>query len=161
MVIRSVISAVDLIRGIGVLAGLNNRIVEGATGYLGTNYKGKVKAAQNALASEDFVFLHVEAPDETSHEGSLQKKIQAIEEFDKEVVGEMLQYQLQTKNLRLLVTPDHATPLAMRTHATQPVPYTMSGPGIENDTVQLYNEFVTSQLPVLTGPQLFDHFIKG
>jgi 2,3-bisphosphoglycerate-independent phosphoglycerate mutase len=157
----SVISAVDLIRGIGVLAGLNNRIVEGATGYLGTNYKGKVRAAQNALASEDFVFLHVEAPDETSHEGSLQKKIQAIEEFDKEVVGEMLQYQLQTKNLRLLVTPDHATPLAMRTHATQPVPYTMSGPGIENDTVQLYNEFVTSQLPVLTGPQLFDHFIKG
>jgi 2,3-bisphosphoglycerate-independent phosphoglycerate mutase len=157
----SVISAVDLIRGIGVLAGLNNRIVEGATGYLGTNYKGKVRAAQNALANEDFIFLHIEAPDETSHEGSLQKKIQAIEEFDREVVGEMLRYQLEMKNLRLLVTPDHATPLALRTHSTQPIPYTMSGPGIENDAVQLYNEFVTSHLPVLTGPQLFDHFIKG
>jgi 2,3-bisphosphoglycerate-independent phosphoglycerate mutase len=157
----SVISAVDLIRGIGVLAGLNNRIVDGATGYLGTNYKGKIAAAQSALSSEDFVFVHVEAPDETSHEGSLQKKIQAIEEFDKEVVGEMLRFQSDTGNLRILVTPDHATPLSLRTHTSQPIPYTMCGPEIENGPAQSYNEFAVTQSPVITGPQLFDLFIKG
>lgn len=157
----SVISAVDLIRGIGLLAGLNNRIVKGATGYLGTNYKGKTEAARNALANEDFVFVHVEAPDETSHEGSLQKKIQAIEEFDKEIVGEILRFQDDTGNLRVLVTPDHATPLSLRTHTCQPVPYTMCGPEIEKAPVQSYNEYAVTQKPLITGPQLFDLFIKG
>ena len=108
----SVISAVDLVRGLGVLAGMKVRIVKGATGYLGTNYAGKIAAARAALAEEDFVFLHVEAPDETSHEGSLQKKITAIEEFDKNIVGEMLKIQKDIANLQILVTPDHATPVS-------------------------------------------------
>jgi 2,3-bisphosphoglycerate-independent phosphoglycerate mutase len=157
----SVISAVDLVRGIGVLAGLTVRIVEGATGYLGTNYKGKIAAAQSALANEDFVYVHVEAPDETSHEGSLHKKIQAIEEFDREIVGEMIRYQKETKNLRILVTPDHATPIAFRTHTNQPIPYTMCGPEIEKTPVQQYNEYMVTQTPIITGPQLFEMFIKG
>jgi 2,3-bisphosphoglycerate-independent phosphoglycerate mutase len=157
----SVISAVDLVRGIGVLAGLNIRIVQGATGYLGTNYKGKIAAAQNALSTEDFVYIHVEAPDETSHEGSLHKKIQAIEEFDKEIVGEMLRYQKEIGNLRILVTPDHATPVAVRTHTNQPIPYTLCGPEIEKLPVLSYNEYTVTQSPVITGPQLFELFIKG
>ncbi|HEX2959843.1 MAG TPA: cofactor-independent phosphoglycerate mutase [Chitinispirillaceae bacterium] len=157
----SVISAVDLVRGIGVLAGLTVRIVEGATGYLGTNYKGKIAAAQGALANEDFVYIHVEAPDETSHEGSLQKKIQAIEEFDREIVGEMLRFQKETGNLRILVTPDHATPIAIKTHTDQPIPYAMCGPEIEKAPVQSYNEYAVTQSPAITGPQLFELFIKG
>jgi len=102
--------------GIGVLAGLNVRIVPGATGYLGTNYAGKVAAAHDALSKEDFVFVHVEAPDETSHEGSLEKKIQAIEEFDKNIVGEVLKFRTEFPDLRILVLPDHATPVPLKTH---------------------------------------------
>ncbi len=157
----SVISAVDLVRGIGILAGLNVRIVEGATGYLGTNYKGKIAAAQNALADENFVYVHIEAPDETSHEGFLHKKIQAIEEFDREIVGEMLRFQKEIGNLRILVTPDHATPIAVRTHTDQPIPYTMCGPEIEKIPVLQYNEYMVTQSPIITGPQLFELFIKG
>jgi 2,3-bisphosphoglycerate-independent phosphoglycerate mutase len=94
----SVISAVDLVKGLGVLAGLEAPFIKGATGYLGTNYAGKTEAAFKAFEKQDLVYLHVEAPDESSHEGSLQKKIQAIEEFDSFVVGEMLKYQKEHPN---------------------------------------------------------------
>jgi 2,3-bisphosphoglycerate-independent phosphoglycerate mutase len=157
----SVISAVDLVRGLGVLAGLNVRLVKGATGYLGTNYAGKVAAARAALAEEDFVFLHVEAPDETSHEGSLQKKITAIEEFDKNIVGEMLKLQQEHTNLRILVTPDHATPVSLKTHHAAPVPYTACGQGIRPENVPSYCEKSATGKPPYTGPELFDRFIKG
>jgi 2,3-bisphosphoglycerate-independent phosphoglycerate mutase len=157
----SVISAVDLIRGLGVLAGLRVRLVEGATGYLGTNYSGKVAAALNAFNSEDFVYLHVEAPDETSHEGNLQKKIQAIEEFDKFVVGEMLAYQRQYRELRILVAPDHATPVSTKTHSAEPVPFAVNGPGINSGNCNVYSEKSAKGKTILTGPQLFKHFLKG
>ena len=157
----SVISAVDLVRGLGLLAGLHVRMIDGATGYLGTNYSGKVQAAQEALENEDFVYLHVEAPDETSHEGSLQKKIQAIEEFDKCVVGEMVAYQKQNSNLRILIAPDHATPISLKTHSSVPVPFVVSGPGISAGNCSIYCEKVAQGKTIFTGPQLFKHFIKG
>jgi|WetSurMetagenome_2_1015567.scaffolds.fasta_scaffold215516_1 2,3-bisphosphoglycerate-independent phosphoglycerate mutase len=157
----SVISAVDLVRGLGVLAGLKVRLVKGATGYLGTNYSGKVAAARLALTEEDFVFLHVEAPDETSHEGSLQKKIQAIEEFDKNVVGEMLKLQKEDPSVRILVAPDHATPVSTKTHHSAPVPYAACGPGIHSENVLSYCEKAAQGRPAYPGPDLFDRFIKG
>ena len=157
----SVISAVDLVRGLGVLAGLNVRIVQGATGYLGTNYAGKVAAARAALADEDFVFLHVEAPDEVSHEGSLQKKLQAIEEFDKHIVGEMIRLQQDTPGLSLLVAPDHATPVALKTHHETPVPFTACGPGIRAEHTPGYSEPAAAGRHLFDGPGLFDHFING
>ncbi|MDG5815046.1 cofactor-independent phosphoglycerate mutase [Chitinispirillales bacterium ANBcel5] len=157
----SVISAVDLVRGLGKLTGLNVRIVEGATGYLGTNYAGKVSAARDALMNEDFVYLHVEAPDETSHEGSLEKKILAIEEFDQFLVGEMIKIQEQIKNLRILVMPDHATPVSLKTHHAAPVPFGVSGAGIKRDAALAYNEKAASGYEPISGPSLFEAFIKG
>jgi 2,3-bisphosphoglycerate-independent phosphoglycerate mutase len=157
----SVISAVDLVRGLGVLAGLRVRKVEGATGYLGTNYAGKVAAAQAALENEDFVFLHVEAPDETSHEGSLQKKIQAIEEFDRHVVGKILDFQERMPSLTLLVTPDHATPVSIKTHSSGPVPFVACGGAIRPGTAAVYSEDAAREKPVYSGPELFERFIQG
>ena len=156
----SVISAVDLVRGLGVLAGLKIRLVEGATGYLGTNYAGKIAAAREALETEDMVYLHVEAPDETGHEGVLEKKIQAIEEFDQHIVGEMLKYQEKAKDVRILVAPDHATPLKIKTHSGEPVPFAICGPGIRPDKYAAFNEPEARQCLPITGPELFDRFIK-
>jgi 2,3-bisphosphoglycerate-independent phosphoglycerate mutase len=156
----SVISAVDLVRGLGVLAGLNVRPVEGATGYLGTNYGGKVAAAREALDDEDFVYLHVEAPDETGHEGELEKKIQAIEEFDKNIVGEMVRYQQQRGDLRIIVTPDHPTPIEIKTHSAEPVPFTLCGPGVKPGGATSYCELSAQDCTPISGPELFDRFIK-
>jgi 2,3-bisphosphoglycerate-independent phosphoglycerate mutase len=157
----SVISAVDLVRGLGVLAGLNVRLVDGATGYLGTNYAGKVEAAHKALQNEDFVYLHVEAPDETSHQGDLQKKIQAIEEFDYHVVKEIAYYQKEHPELSILVAPDHATPVSLKTHSSEPVPFLACGTSISADNSLTYSEFSAQGKPTYTGPELFEHFIRG
>jgi 2,3-bisphosphoglycerate-independent phosphoglycerate mutase len=146
------------------LAGLKVRIIDGATGYLGTNYAGKVSAAIDAFNSgEDFVYLHVEAPDETSHEGSLEKKIQAIEEFDKYVVGEMLKYQSQTPNLRIAVSPDHITALSTKTHDASPVPFCMCGEGIKVDGAKRYCEAEAKSIISIPieGPEFFEMLIMG
>lgn len=157
----SVISAVDLVRGLGILAGLKVRLVEGATGYLGTNYAGKIAAARNALENEDFVYLHIEAPDETSHEGSLQKKILAIEEFDRNIVSEVLRLQEERGDLRILVAPDHATPVSLKTHSGGAVPFAVCGPAIKSSGVDGYCEKTARGYEVITGPILFDKFLKG
>ncbi|MBN1577592.1 MAG: cofactor-independent phosphoglycerate mutase [Chitinispirillaceae bacterium] len=156
----SVISAVDLVRGLGILAGLQVRLVDGATGYLGTNYAGKVAAAREALEEQDMVYVHIEAPDETGHEGVLEKKIQAIEEFDAHIVGEMLRYQEERGDLRILVTPDHATPLAIRTHSDEAIPFALCGPGIAAGNYASYCEVSAQGSPPINGPELFDRFIK-
>ncbi|MBW1645028.1 MAG: cofactor-independent phosphoglycerate mutase [Deltaproteobacteria bacterium] len=119
----TVISAVDLIKGIGVCAGLEALAVPGATGYLDTNYANKVAYALHSLEEHDFVYLHVEAPDEASHEGSLEKKIQAIEDLDRQVIGPLLAGLEKFAGYRLLVLPDHPTPIRIKTHAADPVPY--------------------------------------
>ncbi|MBI4963810.1 MAG: cofactor-independent phosphoglycerate mutase [Desulfomonile tiedjei] len=119
----SVVAAVDLIRGIGKYAGLDLREIEGATGYLDTNYQGKVDAALNALKEQDFVFLHVEAPDEASHSGQLDLKMKAIEDFDEKIVGPMLAGLAKFPRWRILLMPDHHTPTATRVHSADPVPF--------------------------------------
>jgi 2,3-bisphosphoglycerate-independent phosphoglycerate mutase len=119
----SLISAVDLLKGLGVNAGLSIINVPGATGYLDTNYAGKTQAAIDALRRQDFVFVHVEAPDETGHQGLLKEKIQAIEDFDAKIVGPIVQgLQQSGENFRLIVTMDHHTPLCLQTHTASPVP---------------------------------------
>ncbi|MGE5599751.1 MAG: phosphoglycerate mutase, partial [Bacteroidota bacterium] len=118
-----VISAVDLINGLGRLAGLEPLRVPGVTGYLDSNFAGKAAAALNALADHDLAYVHVEAPDEAGHEGALDKKIQAIELFDQEVVGPILAGLGRWGRHRVLVLPDHYTPLAVRTHTREPVPF--------------------------------------
>lgn len=119
----ALISAVDLLRGIGVYAGLQIIRVPGATGYLDTNYAGKAAAALEALATKDFVFVHVEAPDETSHQGRMADKLRAIEDFDQKIVQPVLDGLLQGgADFRLVVAMDHFTPLATRTHSRHPVP---------------------------------------
>ncbi|MFH2123178.1 MAG: cofactor-independent phosphoglycerate mutase [Pseudomonadota bacterium] len=119
----SLISAVDLLKGLGVNAGLSIINVPGATGYLDTNYAGKAQAALEALRSQDFAFVHVEAPDEAGHQGLLQDKIQAIEDFDRKIVGPIFQgLQKSGEDFRLIATMDHFTPLCLRTHTDNPVP---------------------------------------
>jgi 2,3-bisphosphoglycerate-independent phosphoglycerate mutase len=121
----AVISAVDLMRGIGIYAGLQPILVPGATGYLDTNYAGKVAAALDALETMDFVYLHVEAPDEAGHSGDLRNKLQAIEDFDYRIVGPMLQGLQGLGPHRLLLLPDHRTPLSLKTHSSEPVPFVL------------------------------------
>lgn len=123
----AVISAVDLIRGIGIYAGLEVIKVEGATGWIDTNYRGKAEAALKALETCDFVYLHVEAPDEAAHSGSLEDKITAIEAFDREVVGPVLEGLQRFDHWRVLVLPDHPTPVALRTHTDKAVPFALLG----------------------------------
>jgi 2,3-bisphosphoglycerate-independent phosphoglycerate mutase len=118
-----VISAVDLIKGIGAYAGLESIPVEGATGYLDTNYLGKGERAVDALKRLDFVFVHVEAPDEASHNGRLDEKIRAIESFDRDVVGTVLKGLTGTEDYKVMVATDHYTPISRRTHSTEPPPF--------------------------------------
>jgi 2,3-bisphosphoglycerate-independent phosphoglycerate mutase len=122
-----VISAVDLIKGIGVYAGLTPIVVKGATGYIDTNYMGKARAALESLKEIDFVFLHVEAPDEAGHAGSPEEKIRAIEYFDEKVVGTVLDGLRAFDDFRVMVVSDHLTPIAKRTHTDEPTPFAWAG----------------------------------
>jgi len=130
----AVISAVDLIKGIGVNAGLEIIDVPGATGYIDTNYKGKGEYAVKALTEKDFVYVHVEAPDEAAHGGLLKEKIKAIEDFDRDVVGTVVESLTQIGDCRILVTPDHPTPVEKRTHTSDPVPYILYDSTAEKDS---------------------------
>ncbi|MBN1473966.1 MAG: cofactor-independent phosphoglycerate mutase [Syntrophaceae bacterium] len=117
------ISAVDLLKGIGMLAGLKVLNVEGATGYIDTNYEGKTKMALEALKFMDFVFLHLEAPDEMGHEGNAEGKIKAIELFDEKIVGPVLSNIASFGDYRVIVLSDHPTPIDLRTHVSDPSPF--------------------------------------
>ncbi len=117
------ISAVDLIHGIGKAAGLEPIHVEGATGYIDTNYEGKAKALLEGINRANFIYLHVESPDESGHEGNLEHKIKAIEDFDSRIVGPVLHGLKKHDDFTILVTPDHPTPLKLRTHTSDPVPF--------------------------------------
>jgi 2,3-bisphosphoglycerate-independent phosphoglycerate mutase len=122
----AVISAVDLVNGLGVLAGLEVIKVPGVTGFLDTNYEGKASYGLRALETKDLVFVHVEATDETGHMGAVDKKIQAIEDFDSRIVGPILEGLRAVPEWRLLLTPDHATPCALKTHSPDPVPFVIA-----------------------------------
>lgn len=137
----SVISAVDLIKGIGHYAGLRIIEVEGATGLSDTNYEGKAQAAIEALRQEDFVFLHVEASDEAGHDGDLDLKIRTIEYLDHRIVGPIYnEVKTWDEPVCIAVLPDHPTPVEIRTHINEPVPFAIWHRGIQPDSVTTYNE---------------------
>lgn len=155
----SVISAVDLIRGIGVYAGLKVIDVEGATGLYDTNYEGKAHAALDALKTNDFVYLHVEASDEAGHEGDVDLKIRTIENLDKRAIGIIFEeLQKWDEPVAIAVLPDHPTPCAIRTHTNTPVPFLIYKPGQEPDSVTRFDEF--SVLEGKYGILEKDEFIK-
>jgi len=126
----AMISAVDLLRGIGVYIGLEVIRVPGATGYFDTDYEAKAAYALSAIKDVDLVYVHVEAPDEAGHAGLLDEKISAIEQFDAKVVGKVLEGMKGFSEFRVMVVTDHRTPLSVRTHTTEPVPFAISGTGI-------------------------------
>lgn len=139
----SVISAVDLIRGIGKYAGLDIIQVEGATGLANTNYEAKAEAAIKALESgSDFVFLHVEASDEAGHDGDLELKLKTIDYLDKRIIKPIYEKVVSWHNnpVSIAILPDHPTPVEIRTHVSEPVPFIIWHPGIDADNVQVYNE---------------------
>jgi 2,3-bisphosphoglycerate-independent phosphoglycerate mutase len=153
----AVISAVDLHKGLAIYAGLEPISVPGATGWLDTNYAGKVEHALKALQSKDFVFLHVEAPDEAGHQGDVKAKVQAIEDFDAKVVGPMLEgLRRHFDTYRVLLLPDHPTPIALKTHVREPVPIALCGSGVEPDAGQTFDESVRQKgsLDVQHGTEL-------
>jgi 2,3-bisphosphoglycerate-independent phosphoglycerate mutase len=124
-----VISAVHLLKGIGIYAGLEVLDVPGATGYFDTNYEGKARYALDGLKRRNFVYLHVEAPDEAGHMGDPDLKTRAIEVFDEKIVGAVLKGLMDFERYKVMVLPDHATPLSVRTHVADPVPYVIYGSG--------------------------------
>jgi 2,3-bisphosphoglycerate-independent phosphoglycerate mutase len=159
----SVISAVDLIFGIGVYAGLDPVHVEGATGLYDTNYEGKAAAAVEQLKKKDFVFLHVEASDEAGHEGNAQLKVKTLEYLDQRLVRVILESLPEIDDsVAIAVLPDHPTPCSLRTHVHDPVPFMIYTPGIPGDGIPVYDEESVKQgsLGLLHGTQfirlLFD-----
>ena len=135
----AIISAVDVIRGLGMCSNMQVIEVPGATGFVDTNYDGKAQAAIKAIEEKDFVYLHLEAIDECSHLGDLKLKIQAIEEFDAKIVAPVLA-ALEGKGIRFAVLPDHPVPIKLRAHTTTPVPVAMMGPGIDVDGIASFSE---------------------
>lgn len=158
----SVISAVDLIKGMGKVAGLTPINVPGATGYYDTNYQGKAEYAIESLKNNDFIFIHVEAPDEAGHNGDLRAKITAIEKFDAHVVGTIMNYFKNKFDFRVVVLPDHYTPVSVRTHTPEPVFFCLYGQGVTKDEICAFNEAAASEskLSFSKGWQLMDYFIK-
>ncbi|MCL5237962.1 MAG: cofactor-independent phosphoglycerate mutase [Nitrospirae bacterium] len=162
----ALISAVDLTRGLGIYAGFKILKVPGATGWLDTNYAGKTAYALDALKDVDFVYIHVEAPDEAGHSGNCKDKIKAIEDFDALVVGPVMKgLEERFKDYRVLLMPDHATPVKLRTHTDEPVPFVVydSRDRRNNDGVA-YDESIVERGDIMVveqGHKLMDYFIKG
>jgi len=138
----SVISAVDLIKGIGVYAGLRPIMVEGATGLYDTNYEGKAQAAIDALKQDDFVYLHIEASDEAGHEGDVDLKVKTIEYLDSRIVKPIFE-EVSSWNepVTIAILPDHPTPCSIRTHTANPVPFLIYRPGQQPDGLLRYDEY--------------------
>jgi 2,3-bisphosphoglycerate-independent phosphoglycerate mutase len=157
----AIISAVDLVRGVGVLLGWHRIDVPGATGYLDTNYANKGKYAIEALGAFDLVCVHIEAPDEASHEGRAQAKIEALEQIDAHIVGPLLNALPRYGAYRLLIEPDHRTTLHTRAHAHGPVPFAVCGTGITPDAATSYDETTAaaSSLRFQPGHKLMPWFL--
>lgn len=142
----AVISAVDLIKGIGIYAGLESIEVEGATGLYDTNYEGKAQAAIDALKTNDFVFLHVEASDEAGHEGDVDLKVRTIEYLDSRIVKPIYEaVKTWDEPVTIAILPDHPTPCAIKTHTNAPVPFIIYNPLQAGDAVQVYDEQAATQ----------------
>ena len=158
----AMITAVDLMRGIGVRAGMRVINVPGATGWVDTNYEGKAAACLDALKDVDFVYVHVESPDEAGHAGSLDYKIQAIQDFDAKVVGPVLEGLKSMGDYRVMVLSDHPTPLEIKTHTTDPAPFAIYPP-IDSYPAAAFDESIveSSTLRFDLAIDLSDYFIEG
>jgi 2,3-bisphosphoglycerate-independent phosphoglycerate mutase len=159
----AIISAVDLVRGVGVLLGWTRIDVPGATGYLDTDYAAKGRAAVAALADHDLVCVHIEAPDEASHEGKAEAKVKALEEIDRHIVGPLLEALPAHGDWRILVSPDHRTPLRTRAHAHGAVPFAVAGTGVPSQHQLSYDEAVaaSSTLTFDKGHDLMERFLTA
>jgi 2,3-bisphosphoglycerate-independent phosphoglycerate mutase len=137
--------------------------VPGATGYYDTNFKGKAEYALESLKAKDFVFVHVEATDEAGHNGDAAAKVKAVEDFDKLVVGTVLGQFRNSQEVRILVTPDHPTPVAKRTHTRSPVPFVMYGKGVEPNRLRGYNETLASAAGIRfnSGEEMIRYFMSN
>jgi len=163
------ISAVDLIHGIGRAIGLSPLYVEGVTGYIDTNYSGKADALLGAIKDVNFVLLHLESPDEAGHEGNLNHKIMAIEDFDAKIVGKVIKGLEEYNDFTLLVMPDHPTPVELKTHTDDPVPFCLysnkdfSHYKNSKNVISGYSEVAASQTGILLeeGYRLLDIMVKG
>ena len=158
------ISAVDLLKGIAVGAGMGLKIVEGANGGLHTNYEGKAQAAIDALTKEgyDFAYIHVEAPDEMGHQGSVENKIQAIEWLDERIIGPVKEgLEKAGEDFRMLIIPDHPTPIRVRTHTGTPVPYMLYDSTKAENGIATYNEENAKKSGIVweEGYRLMDHLL--
>ena len=159
----AVISAVDLVKGLGVNAGLDVIDVPGATAFLDTDYHAKAVYALRALERHDLVYVHVEAPDEAAHMGSVTEKVRAIERFDRDLAGTLLNSMPSGPDYRIMVLPDHATPVETRTHTAEPVPFLMYIPGMAGNPEQAFSEESASRYGFMIedGWQLMQKFISG
>ncbi len=159
----AMISAVDLLKGIGVYAGLDVIHVDGVTGYIDTNYAGKAEKALEYLADGDFVFIHVEAPDEMGHEGNIKGKVKAIEDFDEKVVGTILSGVQAMGDFRIIVLSDHPTPICLRTHSSDPSPFAVLS-SVKKENVAAggtFNESIARNTGIIASPGclLMDYFM--
>ncbi len=161
----ALISAVDLTRGIGVCAGFEILQVPGVTGYLDTNYTGKAEYALKALIKHDVVYIHVEAPDEAGHEGNYRNKIKAIEDFDALVVGSIIRGAKEFDEYRILLLPDHPTPIEVRTHTDEPVPFVIFDSRHRQDNGDVrFDENILQRAEIVKieeGHKLMDFFLKN
>ncbi len=161
----ALVSAVDLTKGLGKYAGLEILNVPGVTGYLDTNYMGKAEYSLKALERHDFVYIHVEAPDEAGHSGNYKNKIKAIEDFDALVVGTVLRGLPAFEEYRILLMPDHPTPIEIRTHAPEPVPFVIydSSNEQQNGSITYSEELMKRDdiIKIEEGHRLLDLLIKG
>ncbi|NOZ24777.1 MAG: cofactor-independent phosphoglycerate mutase [Nitrospirae bacterium] len=161
----ALVSAVDLTKGLGIYAGFEILKVPGVTGYLDTNYMGKAEYALKALDRHDFVYIHVEAPDEAGHGGNFRDKIRAIEDFDALVVGTVMRGARSFEQYRILLMPDHPTPIEVRTHTPDPVPFVIYDSSDTRDNAGVaFDESITERDGIVVieeGHRLMDYFIKG
>ncbi len=159
----SVISAVDLLKGIGISAGMSTPEVEGATGYIDTNFEGKAEAALKELENgKDFVYIHVEAPDECGHRNEPENKVKAIELIDEKILSLLLEGLEKYDDYKIMILPDHPTPIATKTHASDPVPYLIYHKKGERDGVDTFTEETAKATGVFIedGPSIMGKFIK-
>lgn len=157
----SVVAAVDLIRGIGRFGGMEVIDVPGATGFIDTNFEGKAEYAVKAFEKSDYVFLHIEAADEAGHMGSVEEKLKAVENIDSRVCPILLEGMKKYGDYRILVSPDHPTPVKLRTHAAEPVPAIIYGTGVVPDENTEYNEFMKPTFFIEEGHKIAEFFLKS
>jgi 2,3-bisphosphoglycerate-independent phosphoglycerate mutase len=160
----ALVSAVDLMRGLGIYAGFEILQVPGITGYLDTNYLGKAEHSLKALEKLDIAYIHVEAPDEAGHGGNAEDKVKAIEDFDALVVGTVLRGLKAFDAYRILLMPDHATPLKLRTHSAEPVPFVILDSADKKSRDGGFNEEIlkaADAVRIEKGHELMDYFVKG